>query len=58
MLGVVCYCENGHLLRHRSKDICASAIYYQTYLDNKALHCKAKHIINLRPDPTILDAGD
>ena len=31
------YCENTHLLRHRSKHACASAIYYGLDLASKPL---------------------
>ena len=47
-MGGVHYCENSHLLRHRSQHTCASAIYYQTDLGTKAMHSKAKHAIDAR----------
>ena len=33
------------------------AIYYQIDLVIKAMYSKARHGINLKPEPTILDAG-
>ena len=55
---IVYFCENAHLLRHRFEQIYASAIYYQMDSITKAMYCKAKHSINMRHDPVILDAGD
>ena len=45
-LGVVYYCENAPLLRHRSEHTCASTIYSQTDFITKTLHCKAKFAIS------------
>ena len=55
---VVYYCEKAHLLRDRSKHICALVTYYQMDSINKAAHCKVKHAINLKLDSTLLDAGN
>ena len=49
-MGVVHFCENAHLLRHRSEHICTSAIYYEVDLVRKTLHCKTKYMKNLQPD--------
>ena len=57
-MGVVHYCENVHLLRHRSEHTCTSTIYYQVDSVTKALHHKAKYAINLNLDPTVTDKGD
>ena len=57
VIGVV-HCENKHILRHRSVHTGASAIYYQVDSVTEALHCKTKGTINLKPDPTTLNAGD
>ena len=55
-MGVVYYCENVHLLRHRSECICLSTIYYNMDLVTKTLNCNAKYLINLKLYPTLLDA--
>ena len=34
-----------------------SIIYYQLDSATKALYYKAKYPVNLKPDPTLLDAG-
>ena len=57
-MGIAYYCENSHLVRYRSEHTCASPIYYQMDSVKNAMHCKTKHAINPKPDPTILDAGD
>ena len=57
-MGVVYYCENVHLLRHRSEHTSASKIYYQMESLTKALQCKAKYAVNMKPDPTLSDAED
>ena len=57
-MGVVYYCENAHLLRHRSERTSASAYCYQVDSETKALHYKGKYAINLKLDPTLLDVGD
>ena len=57
-VGVVHYCENAHLLRHRSEHTCSSAIYYQMDSVTKALHCKAKYGMNVKMDHTLSDVGD
>ena len=51
------YCGNTHLLRHRSKHTAAFAIYYQVGLLTKALQCEERCAINMKQDPTLLDAG-
>ena len=50
-MGVVHYCKNAHLLRHRYKDTCAYAIYYEVDLVTKELQSKAKYAMNLKLDP-------
>ena len=55
LMRIVYYSYNAHLLRLESEHTCASAIYYQM---DSVKHCKSKHAINLKCDPTILDAGD
>ena len=55
---IIYYCKNTHLLRHRSEHTSASVTFYLTGHPTKAIQYKAKHAINLKPDPTILDAGD
>ena len=58
-MGVVYYYENAHLLRNRSECTCPSAIYYKTDLVTKAVHCRVKHAINLKPKiPKCLDSVD
>ena len=57
-LGVVHYYENAHLLRHRSKHMCASVIYYQVDWITNALHSKIKYAKNLKLDLNPLDEGD
>ena len=53
----VYFCENAHMLRHRSEHTCSSTIYYQVEdLVMKVLHFKAKYNIHLKPDLTLLDA--
>ena len=47
-----------HSRSQRSEYTYASAIYYQMDLVSKAMHFKAKHVIHLKSDPTILDTGD
>ena len=44
---------NAHLLRHRSEHTSPSAIYYQMDSVTKAMHYKAKHVINLKHDPNL-----
>ena len=56
--GVVYYCENAHLLRHSHRHTCALVIYCQMDSITFAMHCKAKHKINLRHNPAVLDIGD
>ena len=41
-MGGACYCEKAHLLRHRSKQTCASAMYYQMNSVAKSMQCKTK----------------
>ena len=57
-IGIVYSFENANLLRHKSEHTCVAAIYYQVGWVTKALQCKAKYIINLKSDPTHIDAGD
>ena len=54
---VVFYCENALLLKDRSEHTCAFALAIYTPLDSvsKAVHCKDKCVINLKPDLTPLD---
>ena len=56
-MGIVYYNGNAYLIRHKSKHTCTSTIYYQVNSVMKALNCKAKYAINIKPDPTILNAG-
>ena len=52
------YCENVHLLRHRSEHTFVSAIYYLMDSVTRVMHYKIEHRFKLKPGPTILDAGD
>ena len=45
-----------NLLIYRFEHTCTSATYYQIDLATKAMHLKAKHTINLKPDSAVLDA--
>ena len=56
-IGIVYYCENANLLKHRSEDTHAFAIYYQMDYVTKAIHCKEKYTNNLKPDATIPKVG-
>ena len=55
-MGVMYYCENAYLLRHRPLHTCASTAFHQMDSVKKVVHCKAKHILNLNSNPTLLDA--
>ena len=57
-MGNVYYCDNVYLLRNRSEYTCVSVMYCGLDLVSEAMHCKAKHVINLKPYPIILDPGD
>ena len=52
----VYYCENTP--RHIFEQSGASVIYYEVDTVTNAMHCKATHTINMKPDPTTPNAGD
>ena len=56
---IIYYCENAHLLQHRSEHTCASVICYQRDFVAKVMHCTANHAIILKSyNTTVLDAED
>ena len=57
-IGTVYFCETLFLTKHKSEHTCESAIYQYEHRDLIKQKCKFNYILNLEPDPELMDAGN
>ena len=57
-IGLVYYCENAFLQRHRSLPSCTTTLYYEPTSKEVVKHCNVTYYENVPLDPGLLDGGN
>ena len=57
-IGLIYYCENSFLQRHRSLPSCVTTLYYNSTSESIVKQCKVTYYDSVTWEPALLDAGN